>query len=551
MEILAESAVRVTVLAAGVAVLLKVLRIRSPRTAHHVWAGVALVMLVLPAIVAWGPKAMIPLLPESRPFITGTPPPSDPVVESDVAQAPPTAIAERSPRLPNRELVAVVLYASGVVLLLLRLGVGFRHARTLARDATLVDGRLAHPRCITPVTVGLLAPVVILPPDWATWTEPELTAVLAHEEEHVRRRDPLIAFITLLNRALFWFHPLAWWLQREVSTLAEQACDAVVISQGHDADVYSGSLLRFAKSMAGAGGRVSPLGTAMPGAGLRYRLGMLANPPAPPASAARLACTAVAYGAAVAMCSAATPTTSPAWSAATGLPPSQSAPGQVANPWSVHATEHFDIFYERQQEDLLGEVSREAERAFAHVSSQLKYDVAQRVPLILVGRDDDLLANAAGPIDLISRTGAPSRQRIVISTESLEKRPGIMVHELTHHFAFEIIPDASRVAPWLIEGLAEHERGVWDAGDFQRTRDAAASGQIPVLESLAGSDRHWAHALFDFVAAEYGAEGIRRYLFVLRTRSGPTDAIPVAFGVSLGDFNRAFRAYVATRFGGR
>jgi hypothetical protein len=137
----------------------------------------------------------------------------------------------------------------------------------------------------------------------------------------------------------------------------------------------------------------------------------------------------------------------------------------------------------------------------------------------------------------------------VISTESLEERPGIIVHELTHYFAFEIIPEASRMAPWLIEGLAEHERGMWDADDVQRSRDAAASGQIPAFDSLADSDRHWAHALFDFVAAEYGAEGIRQYLFVLRTRSRPTDAIPVAFGVSLGEFSRAFRAYVVTRFG--
>jgi hypothetical protein len=60
------------------------------------------------------------------------------------------------------------------------------------------------------------------------------------------------------------------------------------------------------------------------------------------------------------------------------------------------------------------------------------------------------------------------------------------------------------------------------------------------------------HAVFDFVAAEYGAQGIRAYLAALR--DGPTvrsDAIPVAFGVSTHDFNAAFQRYVRTRFADR
>ena len=163
----------------------------------------------------------------------------------------------------------------------------------IRRGAVQSHGRLTHPACVTPMTVGIIAPVVILPPDWASWNDAELAAVLAHEEEHVRRRDPLVAGVALLNRAIFWFHPLAWWLQRKIACLSEQACDAVVISRGHDRDVYSACLLRFARRAADAGGRIAPTATAMPGVGLRERLGMLADQlPAPP-SRARLACAAV------------------------------------------------------------------------------------------------------------------------------------------------------------------------------------------------------------------------------------------------------------------
>jgi len=43
--------------------------------------------------------------------------------------------------------------------------------------------------------------------------------VLTHEWEHVRRRDPLVQWLALLNRSIFWFHPLAWWLERKLSEL--------------------------------------------------------------------------------------------------------------------------------------------------------------------------------------------------------------------------------------------------------------------------------------------------------------------------------------------
>jgi hypothetical protein len=35
----------------------------------------------------------------------------------------------------------------------------------------------------------------------------------------------------------------------------------------------------------------------------------------------------------------------------------------------------------------------------------------------------------------------------VLSLESLAQRPDIVRHELTHQFAFEIMPEASRTAP--------------------------------------------------------------------------------------------------------
>jgi len=63
MEILLEAAVRITALACGVVILLRILRIRSPRLAHDIWTAVVIVMLLLPAAVAWRLEFAVPLLP--------------------------------------------------------------------------------------------------------------------------------------------------------------------------------------------------------------------------------------------------------------------------------------------------------------------------------------------------------------------------------------------------------------------------------------------------------------------------------------------------------
>ena len=79
---------------------------------------------------------------------------------------------------------------------------------------------------------------------------------------------------------------------------------------------------------------------------------------------------------------------------------------------------------------------------------------------------------------------------------------------------------------------------------------AVRNDQIPTVERLTASDRHWGHAVFDFVATEYGARGVRAYLTALRdTPSTMRDPIRVAFDTTPADFNAAFRDFVTARYG--
>ena len=66
-SVLFESAVRATLLAAAVALVLRAMRIESPAVRHAAWSSMVAIMLLLPALVMWGPKVSLRILsPEPR-----------------------------------------------------------------------------------------------------------------------------------------------------------------------------------------------------------------------------------------------------------------------------------------------------------------------------------------------------------------------------------------------------------------------------------------------------------------------------------------------------
>ncbi len=71
----------------------------------------------------------------------------------------------------------------------------------------------------------------------------ETAAIIAHEACHLRRRDNLTAALHMVVEALFWFHPLVWWIGARMIAERERACDEAVVGAGHDRAVYARSLV--------------------------------------------------------------------------------------------------------------------------------------------------------------------------------------------------------------------------------------------------------------------------------------------------------------------
>jgi beta-lactamase regulating signal transducer with metallopeptidase domain/Flp pilus assembly protein TadD len=120
-----------------------------------------------------------------------------------------------------------------------------RDRLALGRDVRL----LRSPRIAVPVVWGFFRPVLLLPPDVVTWPAERLRVVLLHELAHLARWDGVSLLLTRLAVSLFWFHPLAWSLERAGRSECERACDDLVLASGTKPSVYADHLLAIARTM--------------------------------------------------------------------------------------------------------------------------------------------------------------------------------------------------------------------------------------------------------------------------------------------------------------
>ena len=306
LAVLGISSLR-TLLLAGVAGFgLKIFRVESSAVRMFVWRAVLCVSLAMPFLGQMLPPLQIAAL---QVFRTATASPSNkPLQARSALTSPPgllvstNTLMEVSNVLPSSRsamrseaaqvsaqtrfqwndirwnLWAVFSYLGITFVLLVRYLLGLALSRRLVLASREIcepflssrlrsfhaDAHLAESEVIAvPVTIGAFRPAILFPTGWQEWDHSKLNAVLAHEASHVVRRDALIQHISLLHQAVFWFSPLAWWLDRHLAALSEQASDEAALAGGADRNDYARTLLTFFEAVQAAPGRVWWQGVSM------------------------------------------------------------------------------------------------------------------------------------------------------------------------------------------------------------------------------------------------------------------------------------------------
>ena len=99
-----------------------------------------------------------------------------------------------------------------------------------------------------PTALGLVKPAIVIP----AWVMQELSAdeinqILLHEIAHLRRWDDWTNLAQKVVKALFFFHPAVWWIERKVSLEREMACDDAVLTETSSPRAYAECLAHLAE----------------------------------------------------------------------------------------------------------------------------------------------------------------------------------------------------------------------------------------------------------------------------------------------------------------
>jgi bla regulator protein BlaR1 len=106
---------------------------------------------------------------------------------------------------------------------------------------------------LEPGILGIVRPVLVWPEGISDRLEDaHLEAIVAHEVWHVRRNDNLVAAVHMVVEAMFWFHPLVWWLGARMVDERERACDEEVLQLGSQPQVYAESILKICEFCLGS-----------------------------------------------------------------------------------------------------------------------------------------------------------------------------------------------------------------------------------------------------------------------------------------------------------
>ena len=286
------ASLRVAAFAGMVALILAAARVRSNSVRHAAWTMVLLAMLLMPILPYVLPSIRIafPVPVTAIQQKIGIP-----EAASSAGASLSTGIAQESirgisnvqfpapghERKPAWPFALMAFYLMGVFILLARALWGLRGMSRIMRDSKPAAREHPIPRDLrrtpvplyeseaiaAPLTAGILSPRIVLPVAWGKWPAHKLRAVLAHELSHVRRHDTLIAPLAHLNRCLFWFHPLAWWLERKLATVAELASDDEAVLSVGDTKLYVHVLLDMAQAVRRRGGLLAWQGVGVHGNG--------------------------------------------------------------------------------------------------------------------------------------------------------------------------------------------------------------------------------------------------------------------------------------------
>lgn len=234
--------------------------------------------------------------------------------------------------------------------------------------------------------------------------------------------------------------------------------------------------------------------------------------------------------------------------------------------WKVIRTDHFNIYYYDDFEEMAEIGARYAEEAYAEYKVKFNHVVTEKIPLIFYNTHIHFQQTNTRPGFIPEGVGGFFeflKGRVVIPyLGSLEQFKHVIRHELVHVFMITKIYNiysTHRIAMnkfpplWLVEGLAEYWSTTWDSQGEMVMRDAVLNAIFRNLDDMYriyGSFIMYkaGQKFLEFVSLEYGEEKILMLVDNIWRFEKFEEVMEFAFGDNEEEINNKFEYYLKKEY---
>ena len=221
--------------------------------------------------------------------------------------------------------------------------------------------------------------------------------------------------------------------------------------------------------------------------------------------------------------------------------------------WSFIQTDHFDIYFSEGGRYLAEFTAASAESAYTSISSLLRYQLVNRVPLIVYNSHNDFQQTNVVYEYLEEGIGGVTelfKNRIVIPYEGeYGKFRHVIHHELVHAVMNDMFYGGSiqsiisnnitlQLPLWISEGFAEYAALKWDTNSDMYMRDMTVTEALVPIPRLYGYNAYrGGQSVFWYLEKKYGEQKIGDILNRIKSTRNVEQGFRAAIGIGIEELS--------------
>ncbi|MBP1679653.1 MAG: domain protein beta Propeller, partial [Bacteroidetes bacterium] len=225
--------------------------------------------------------------------------------------------------------------------------------------------------------------------------------------------------------------------------------------------------------------------------------------------------------------------------------------------WSFIQSDHFDVYFALDGQKMAEFTAVAAESAYADLSRLFRYQLVNRVPIVVYNSHNDFQqTNVIGEYleEGIGGVTELFKNRVVVPFEGdYKKFRHVVHHELVHAVINDMFYGGSiqsiisnnitlQIPLWFNEGLSEYAALGWDTNSDMFIRDATINQSLPEINRLSGYFAYrGGQSVFWYMSQKYGEQKIGELLNRIKSVRSVDGGFRAALGLNIEEFSERWQ----------